>query len=52
MEKFVLGEIGFARGDEDEWSGVWGGNFWSDRLAGTGREGKGTRSIKNFGGEG
>ena len=49
VEKFALGEIGFAGGDGDERSRAWSGIRRSDRMAGTGGEGGGTRSVGNFG---
>ena len=49
VEKFALGEIGFAGGDGDERSRAWSGIRRSDWLAWAFGKGEGTRSVGNFG---
>ena len=49
VEKFALGQIGFAGGDEIERGEPGCGNRWGDRVAGTRGEGEGTGFIRKFG---
>jgi len=49
VEKFALGQIGFAGGDEIKRGESGSGDCWGDRVAGAWGKAGGTRFIRKFG---